>query len=224
MLFPPFCIGCGQPGSHICKECSRAQLIASNPECFICRNFSPGYYTHPACRSKAVIRRTVICWRYDAFAKKLMGAIKEQYRYALIKPLAELAVQALSSPEHRAQTPIAHQPTFLSPQKFLVPVPSPRSRLSHRGFSHTALLAKGLSQITGAQVYPILSCTGDIRQTGKNRQERMQIDRSKYRVLPSPHVILHDKNPPENISSKVFHPNSVTKNPHRIFDMPLVLI
>ncbi len=167
-MFPPFCVGCGNPGQWICETCTPKILIPAQEECMVCRAYSSKFKTHVSCRATSPLDRVVICWKYNDHAKRVMHRFKYSYRYDLAQELAKNAIPYLLP--------------YLSRNTVFVPVPSTRSRDAKRGFNQSSMLAKELARWSSRGVVKNLLSRKETttHQAGSSRSERLELDAEQF--------------------------------------------
>ena len=148
----------------------RLLSLAAPPLCVDCRAPTrPAHALCPACRRRlehldpAPVRLDGLrVWApvaYEGPARALVRQLKFHGAVALADQMA--AAIAANAP-----------PGML--EGALVPVPSPRRRRRWRGFCHAELLVGALARRTGLPLLPILDRSGEARQVGRARAERLR--------------------------------------------------
>jgi len=139
--------------------------------CLVCNKNSIDGLTHPACRSKYTIDGAFSAVAYKGIVKKLIYNFKyKPYLSDLKKTLVELFYES-----------IIQQEIFQKAYKsfpVLVPIPLHLKRLRKRGYNHSELLAKGLSNSLNLKLLNILQRTKETKsQFGlkiKDRKENLK--------------------------------------------------
>lgn len=134
---------------HLCLGCSQEGEIL----CSGCIDLLPDV---PSAPQPASLKRLQIVTSYEFIAEQLLHEYKFERRYGAHRPIA----QALSGLDFPANT-------------LLVPVPTATSRMRMRGHDHTLTITRRLSQLSGLPYTRLLERTGQQRQTGKNRHDRL---------------------------------------------------
>lgn len=146
LFFPSFCLGCKREGTVLCQDCQATLEISSyryclcnkNPlrlpeesrqgKCSRCQNLKlSGLYFALPYQEKLLTRKIIYQFKYPPYLK------------ILAKPLAEMIVS------HFVLTNQDLKETFEN--AVLVPVPLEKSKLKHRGYNQSQLLASQLGQI-----------------------------------------------------------------------------
>lgn len=121
LIFPKFCLNCGQPGFYLCSDC--LALVEISNRVLINISFLSSLY-FAANYQNFLIKRLTQKFKYSPFAKELA------------KDLALVIITYLKNLEK--------QPEFLkSPQEYLlIPVPLHKKKLKRRGFNQAAEIGK----------------------------------------------------------------------------------
>lgn len=129
VVLPPACGVCGLPGERCCAACLAALPALGPPVCRTCGHPTPIPVDRcPECPRQ--LARCVQATAYDGSAPALVAALKDRRR----RDLAEVAARVVAA---RCPPPPA--------DAVLVPVPLAPSRLRHRGFNQSALIAAALA-------------------------------------------------------------------------------
>lgn len=145
LLFPAFCVGCGDEGRHLCPACRRG-LRLNAPACPVCqkRNFSG--ILCASCRPPGGLRRFLAPYSYrDPIVRELIHA----YKYGGVRELASFFADDIAA--FLASYGIRPRRAAL-----LIPVPLARSRERERGFNQAGLLAGELGRRLQLAVAPAL--------------------------------------------------------------------
>jgi len=139
LLFPRYCIGCGQEGAFICPSCRRALPRITPPICPRCGRPQPGGMLCPDCAGwLAAIDGIRSPFRFEGAMREAIHQLKYQNLRALAVPLAEMLQEYLNSSPLDVDV--------------LVPVPLHRKRLRERGYNQAGLLAKELGRLINMPV------------------------------------------------------------------------
>jgi ComF family protein len=135
LLFPPYCIGCGEEGSYICGRCGRELPYISPPICTLCgRPLLPGG-SCPGCIGQPTSLDGVRApFLFEGLIRKAVHDLKYHNLRALIPVLAGYLKEYLT------EDPL--------PGDVLVPVPIHPKRMRERGYNQSALLARELGRQT----------------------------------------------------------------------------
>jgi competence protein ComFC len=164
---PHHCLACGGEGSLLCGECRDS--LPPHPEiCYRCHRLSPGARTCPACRRHTPLRGVRIATVYEGVTVEVVKALKFGRARAGAGPLGRL---------------IAEQHRTLG-FDLIVPVPSASSRQRQRGYNPAELIAGAVSDRLGVSVLTALGRTGQSRQVGARRRERIEQLAGAFYVRP----------------------------------------
>lgn len=145
LVFPPRCPLCGEGLSAqtgLCAACWSELVIPGEPACSLCnRPFDEGIRDGAICapclahppKHDGIAAATL----YNNISRKLVLALKHGNRIALAPMMARLMAAKLG---------------FADESWLLVPVPLHRWRLWRRGFNQAAVLAREVSNQTGARL------------------------------------------------------------------------
>lgn len=146
LLFPIYCIGCGDEGKWICAECSGKIELLKKQACPVCGVESRTGARCFNCRAKTeldgVIAATAF-WGKDkkeSLAKVAIHIFKYRFVKDLAEPLAEIIARQI---KHR-QIVKLEEAFIFGPDinnKIIIPVPLHIKRFRWRGFNQAELLA-----------------------------------------------------------------------------------
>ena len=135
LLFPQWCVGCGQEGDPICYSCCNSLPRVMPPLCPRCGRPQPNGILCSSCVSwSAEIDGIRSPFRFDGVMCQAIYQLKYRNLRALASPLAQLLNNYLIT------NPV--------PGEVLVPVPLHQRRLRERGYNQSTLLAKKLAKLT----------------------------------------------------------------------------
>src|SRR5581483_7033834 len=137
ILVPHDCVGCGAEGHLLCSVCS-SRLTPMEPLCYRCQKPSPSGFTCLNCPSP--LRRVLVVTDYSGPAKALIWQLKLNGAQAAASVMTLQMAKLLND---------------ISPNTYLVPVPTATTRARQRGYDQAKLLAKQLSKRTSL---PYLDC------------------------------------------------------------------
>ena len=139
LLFPQWCIGCGQEGGFICYSCYNSLPRIMPPLCPMCGRPQPSGILCSSCVSwQAKLDGIRSPFRFDGVIREAVHQLKYKNLRALAASLARLLNDYLVT------NPI--------PGEVLVPVPLHRKRLKERGYNQSSLLARELGKLTSLPV------------------------------------------------------------------------
>lgn len=134
-LYPRRCGGCGQRGAWLCAACDHKLERFSTPWCSRCG--IPSKFLACSCADfspELTWARSVAS--FDGWMRGAIVQLKYHGEWSRGRPLAEALALALEN----------------MPVDILVPVPLHPSRLKHRGFNQSLILARDLAPLLGANV------------------------------------------------------------------------
>lgn len=151
VLFPPFCLNCGQTGSYICDQC-QLFLIESEPRCPACGQPSPGGWRHSTCSSS--IDRRIVAWEDQGLGQCLVSKILQSRATHLLDDLIIRAVFTLcKNDDYIDFWPILWQRST----KIL---PSPSSREMKNNYQMSERMAQKITFLNPGQKFKSASGTG----------------------------------------------------------------
>jgi competence protein ComFC len=139
LLFPKYCLGCGQEGRYFCLNCQKEIEPLKFQICPVCQQLSFNGLTHHACCNKNNLDGLIVFFPYQGILKKAIGKLKYYFITSLIEELSELILKV-------ALRQLNSQSSFLKNKVILLPVPLYKKRQNWRGFNQAELLAKNLSR------------------------------------------------------------------------------
>lgn len=133
------------------------------------------------CRAHSPLHSVYALKLYGGFAKELVHQLKFERTSSAAQEIAELMAQGFA----------------VAPDLLVTHVPTATSRARMRGYDQAALIARGISTRLGLEYAPLLARSGQARQVGKNRKERlMQLQASFASIRPHTmqgrHIVLVD--------------------------------
>ena len=139
LLFPLWCLGCGQEGDLICPSCRGRLPRIIPPICPRCGISQSSSVLCPTCSSQRhEIDGIRSPFRFEAVIRQAIHELKYKNLRAIAEPLAEL----LS--DHLTANPI--------PGEVLVPVPLHQKRVKERGYNQSELLSQELGKLVSLPV------------------------------------------------------------------------
>jgi ComF family protein len=145
---------------HDCISCRRE----GSPLCYECRSLLP-----PPRGTKAFLAANSLqaATSYEGLAKELIHGLKFERSRATARVIAHIMNSRLS----------------VRPGAVLTHIPTATSRVRMRGYDQAALIAQSLARLSGARYVPLLARTGQQRQVGAARHERLSQQRYIYRPI-----------------------------------------
>lgn len=134
LFFPQKCIGCGEEGDLLCRNCQKNLIKILPPVCPKCGKPQPGGILCSACVSwHASIDGIRSPLKFEGLAREAVHQLKYKNLRTLARPFANLLR------EYLAANPL--------PAEALVPVPLHPRRLRERGYNQSYLLARELGRL-----------------------------------------------------------------------------
>ena len=181
IIAPHHCYGCGVTGTVLCDCCKNDILQERNTD-----NVMNGRTnaSNTMCQPDAKPRQPTWC---AAPRKGVLADIIDAYKFQRVKaayrPLAELLFESLPD---------------VPGSPIIIPVPTAPRNIRVRGYDHMALIAKGLSRLSGWEVSPLLQRTNNVTQHfAKTAAERKRQAEKFFSIRknPEPHrlyIIIDD--------------------------------
>lgn len=181
ILAPEDCIECHQQGSIWCDWC-RLQHEPLPSRCFGCHAQTAGYEVCKTCRKATPLKAVYVYGEYKNINKEIVKSLKFGCKRHAASPIAKMLSEFLP---------------YFNEKPMLIPVPSAPSHVRQRGFDHTLVMTRELSDKTGLPIVKLLVKTNDIRQVGSSRKQRLEQIKGSFRLkkfaTDTPeHVILID--------------------------------
>jgi ComF family protein len=140
ILFPKFCLSCGEEGDYLCRDCFSLIDISERQYCPFCHppKIVLDGKTCPSCRKVKKLNGLYSAAAYNNYIiKKFIHQFKYSYIKELAKPLADLI-----------EIHFFNLNKLKSFSGFiLIPVPLYKKRLKERGFNQSEKIAEELSKI-----------------------------------------------------------------------------
>lgn len=134
LLFPYWCLGCGQEGELICLSCRSTLPRITPPICPRCGLPQPSGILCPTCSHRRhEIDGIRSPFRFEAVIRQAVLQLKYKNLRALAGPLAGLLSDYLTA------NPV--------PAEVVVPVPLHRKRTRERGYNQSQLLCRELGKL-----------------------------------------------------------------------------
>lgn len=175
ILAPSDCLECGSEGSLLCAWCVESALPRADSRCYRCNGLTKNQAVCPADRRKTPVRRLITRTEYSNAARELVHAMKFKYSGEAADLLARELADTLPA---------------LPPDTVIVYVPAITSHVRQRGFDHTKRIAAELSKLTGYQHVAALTRSGQKRQVGSSRRDRLTQLQGSF--LPKNQFLIKD--------------------------------
>lgn len=166
-IAPATCVRCDTEGSLLCVWCRESALPEVIGRCYRCNALSIHSATCAACRRTSKVGHLWVRTDYTAIARDIVHTMKFKYSVEA----AEIIAREL-----------AHTLPSLPPDTLVVHVPAATSHVRERGFDHAALIAKQVARQAGLRFVPALARSGQVRQVGATRRQRLAQMEGVFRV------------------------------------------
>lgn len=168
IIAPHHCLNCNTEANRLlCGDCI-PRLHAPLPQCYRCRAQSASLAICECCAPQTVLDTLSIRTQYTGVAKELLWKLK----FGRAKSAAQEIAQLL---------PLLAD---VDPQNVLiVPLPTATSRIRHRGYDQSVLIAEAFAKLHGYKSARLLARMGQQRQVGANRLERTTQAELMYRLI-----------------------------------------
>ncbi len=136
LIFPKFCLGCGNYDSYLCEPCFTGLPRLKQQRCIVCQKPSLNGFTHPKCQTKFTPERLVTLFPYqNRTISKLIRAGKYQFVPEIFQLLARFCSVELSQ-------------QLTSDSKYdMLSIPLHKKKHSWRGFNQADVFAVELSKL-----------------------------------------------------------------------------
>lgn len=150
ILFPVYCLGCGEEGNWICPVCLGKIELLKKQACPVCGVESRTGARCFNCRAKTELDGVIAATsffgkeRKETIAKKAIHIFKYRFVKDLAVPLSEIIIYQLKNRQiiKLEKTIIFGEDTN---DKIIIPIPLHTKRLRWRGFNQAELLAENIS-------------------------------------------------------------------------------
>ena len=167
ILFPRSCIGCGRIGSYLCALCESRLPRVIPPVCPRCGRPQASDILCPACaQTTGTISSIRSPFRFEGAARKAIHQLKYHNLRAIAPTLAEYMVACLDETGYKPD--------------LIVPVPLHSTRLHHRGYNQSSLLAHEVGKKTGI---PVSSDSLSRIREGTSQVRTSSIEERRQNVL-----------------------------------------
>jgi len=167
-VFPKVCIGCGEWGSFLCKECFE-RLDFVEQICPMCGEDSPMGWTHTGCKTRHGMDGLIAIYVYQ---EPIARAVVDGIKYGFNKKLINIVLANFC---------------FEMGEQFdlLVPVPLYYYRENWRGFNQAELIAEVVrSQMSDVRLEKLLMRVRNTKQqvTMKTKEAREKNIKGAFRI------------------------------------------
>lgn len=171
LLFPPYCGGCGSPGSRWCTTCHGNVKILNGIVCEVCGlpQDAPGMCG--ACLIGRPRFRSLRAW---AVFEDPVQSVLHKLKYRRDLSLGDAIAAAMM--------PFVHGLNWN--MDMIVPVPLGKQRMRERGYNQVAMIAKPLAMGLGLQYssHALVRRKETRSQVGLNREERQKNVHGAFRA------------------------------------------
>ncbi len=182
VVAPHFCVGCGERGDLLCSKCIHLLGEPVSGQCVYCGKTCFEDSTCNQCAHDRTINRLSIRCTYKDVPKLLIKQLKYHHARSAAKVIADS---------------LQIYPEQIHERTVIVPIPTASSRIRHRGYDQSVLIARHLGKSYGVKVSELLVRHGQTRQVGSHRNTRLVQLKDSYTVknriqIVGAHVILVD--------------------------------
>lgn len=143
-FFPKFCCHCGLSGDFLCEYCENS-LKNIRPESFISRKYSNDWEIESELKLQTNLEKVYYFYEYSEIIHCLISEIKYQYYLGPIEKLAELIIKSQS-----------FRDLSFEEIDFITFIPISKKKKLMRGFNHTEILTRNLSETINKPIKEIL--------------------------------------------------------------------
>lgn len=182
LVAPYSCLSCGAEGSLLCAGCKPTLGVVMPGRCFRCSKQSSQSKTCKNCRQHSSLAHVWIRSEYKGIPKELIHGLKFQRTPSAATIVGEAMISTL--PEITEDT-------------IVVPIPTASSRKRQRGYDQAVLISRSIARQTGMSVVRALVRTGQTRQVGSKKADRLNQLKNAYVVvrpgrISGAHILLID--------------------------------
>lgn len=166
-LFTPYdCLICGHEGDLVCAYCLPDMGEPIPSRCYRCQATTLDYALCQKCHQTSTLKHVRIYTQYKGCAQQLIYTLK----YGHARDATLVIANCLAEFNFNSQA-------------VLVPIPTATRRRRMRGFDQSELITKHLAQKTGLLMVGALSRSGQSRQVGSKRAQRLEQVQSVFRAV-----------------------------------------
>ncbi len=168
ILFPKYCLACGQEGSMLCNSCFYKLKINEKQICFFCNKGGVKGSLCAICRNKYHLDGILIAGNYkNLILSSLIKTLKYHFIQSNIDILERFIIYFF---EYQKET--KNIPKHIFSKSIVVPVPLHPQRLRWRGFNQSELLANKI-----AKYFKLPLNTNLIRKKRKAPQAKLPLNK-----------------------------------------------
>jgi competence protein ComFC len=160
LLLPKYCIGCGEEGYYICKDCN---LFATENSfvCPACGNSSFTGITHNGCSGKYALDGLISVWDYNGIIKEMVKRIKYGGEFDMIKECIEKFSQLITNDSINRLSLFTE---FLRQEDVVITyAPMFKKKEAKRGYNQAEIIAKEIGKRFDKPVVKLLEKTRDTK-------------------------------------------------------------
>lgn len=182
LVAPYSCLSCGTEGSLLCAGCKPTLGVVMPGRCFGCNKQSSQSKTCKNCRQHSSLAHVWIRSEYKGMPKELIHSLKFQRTPSAATIVGEAMISTLSE---------------ITEDTIAVPIPTASSRKRQRGYDQAVLISRSIARQTGMSVVRALVRTGQTRQVGSKKADRLNQLKNAYVVvrpgrISGAHILLID--------------------------------
>lgn len=172
VVAPHVCLVCGDEGGVVCAWCLPDFAALLPARCFRCVRQTENSLVCKSCRRLVRLKHVWVRTVYEKYPKQLIHDFKFERKQAASAVIARLMAEALP---------------YLPSDTIVVHVPTASSHVRQRGYDHAKLLAGALAKELGLAHQSLLGRSGNARQVGAKRAERLtQLNDAFFVAKPLP--------------------------------------
>jgi ComF family protein len=159
IIAPYNCLGCHAEGSTLCGNCILEHVSPVPSRCYMCKSLTKDFEVCVRCRRVSQLSSVWVVTPYGGLAQYLLRAYKFERAQAVSGVIGGLMADLL--------------PAQIRGRAAISPIPTATSRQRVRGYDHSLLLAKTISQRRNINLVQLLGRLGQTRQVGSSRIDRL---------------------------------------------------
>lgn len=172
LIAPHDCIVCSKSHNILCEACRFDLFGQAASTCFTCGQLTVDFAVCKACQSHTPLSHAWVAADYEGAVEQLVKLFKFERTQAAAEPLGGVLVDVLP---------------YLPADTIVVPIPTVSGRVRQRGYDQSILLAKIVARDAGYTMRSPLVRTGNHRQLGATRQQRLQQAKASLRITDPQH-------------------------------------
>ncbi|EKD56575.1 MAG: ComF [uncultured bacterium] len=151
LLFPKYCVGCGEESKWLCSKCADKIILIKTPTCPTCQKITKNGQFCSRCRTKTSLTGVMVAAYYgEGPLKEAIHTFKYDGIFDLAKDLGKILLTRLTHIPLPLIRLASERPEFHRRTKWnmgnvvIIPIPLHKKRQAKRGFNQAELLAKQL--------------------------------------------------------------------------------